>query len=567
MTQFNFFDALNQAQQQQTQRPREPKRKVIRNKQQTTKVLIIHTLINIILIGLVYYFTLPALNWHDPGFWLFIFMVYVLFAIEYIDVKQIDSTNNKVISKIVALPCIILVMIIALNLFYTPLIQASTFANRISVEQVGFEELPDFDIDQTAIIDRDTATLVGDKVMGNITDLVSQFDVSDEYTQISYQDSVYRVTPLMYSGIIKTFKNMNNGIPAYITVNSVTGEANIVQLEQGMKYTPSAIFDKDIMRHLRFNYPTEIFGSPSFEIDDDGNPYYVCTTYTYDGIGAIKRVKGVVLVNAITGECTNYMLGEEPTWVDRIYPESLVTEELDNYGQYQAGFFNSFIGQSGVVSTSEGYNYISKNGDIWLYTGITSVNADASNIGFYLVNLRTHQAQQITVASANEMAAMDTAEGEVMNYGYHATFPTLVKINNRPVYLLSLKDDTGLVKMYAMIDAQNYTQVYVTKAEGNIDTAINNLVSQAGGKVVDSSELTSKSITVTSITPIIMDGNTYYYIIDNQQNLYKAQFSDELAAQLLQLTNGTYVNAILTIDYLPSDGVNVIQNITSITQQ
>lgn len=552
MSQYNFFDFYNAQQQKSAPQPKKQTFKKPYDKKKKRKMAITWTLINIIIIAVYYYFVLPPLNFHSMSTWIFGFIIYGLFLTEYITINQIHEF--KKLSKWTLMPIIIAVVIIfGLNLFYTPLIQAKTFASRINVEEVGFEEIPDFDINQTALIDRNSATIVGDKVMGNITDLVSQFDVSDEYTQISYKDGVYRVTPLMYSGLIKTINNMDTGIPAYITVNSVSGEANIVQLEKGMKYTPSAILNKDITRHLRFNYPFEIFGSPSFEIDDEGKPYYVCTTYTYKGIEAVKSVTGVVLVDAVTGETNKYALGEEPKWVDRIFPENLITEQLNGYGTYKNGFFNSIIGQNGVVVTSEGYNYLSKNGDIWLYTGITSVNADASNIGFYLVNLRTHQAQQITVASANEMAAMATAEGEVMNYGYHATFPTLVKVNNRPYYLLSLKDQAGLVKMYAMIDAQNYTQVYVTKASDNIDQCMNDLIAQAGGKQVVSSESKDVTFTIATLSQVQLDGTTYYYIIDTNNNVYKAQFNDELAYALLTLAPEQEINCSITVnDGIPS---------------
>lgn len=551
MSQHNFYQ-FNTNEHPFFKHKKQPKVKKVYDNKKKIKLTVWWTIGNVIFLALYYYFVLPPLNFHSGSSWFFIIMAYVLFLIEYMSVNQIHEF--KKINKWLLSPLIIIISgIFLLNLFFTPIFQAKTFASRIQVETVGFEEIPDFDPQQTALIDRESAMIVGDKVMGNITDLVSQFDVSNEYTQISYDNSVYRVTPLVYSGLIKTFSNMGQGIPAYITVNSVSGEADIVQLEKGMKYTPSAILDKDLLRHIRFHYPTEIFGEPSFEIDDEGNPYYVCTTYTFKGVESVRSVTGVILVNAVTGETHKYKLGEEPTWVDRIFPESLVTEQLNGYGTYQNGFFNSIIGQKGVVVTSEGYNYLSKNGDIWLYTGITSVNSDASNLGFYLVNLRTHQAQQITVASANELAAMETAQGEVMNYGYRATFPTLVKVNNRPYYLLSLKDQANLVKMYALIDAQNYTQVYVTKASDDVEACLNDLIQQAGGSSEPSLGSEEVTFTINSFQQIQIDGTTYYYIVDQSNYVYKAEFSDEFALKLLTMQVGDVLSCtISTNDGIPS---------------
>jgi len=440
-----------------------------------------------LLIGFVlFYVSMPALNWHDPGFWTYITFMMILLCVPVIihgslPGKIVINDSTKPYKKIaigVLVFCIVFPLL--MGLVSSRVFNASEYAKRIEIKNVEFDTINEVDFSKTPIIDRDTTESLGDRVMGQMTELVSQFTVSEEYTQISYKDSVYRVTPLEYADFIKWFMNQKDGIPAYITVDSTNGKAKLVSLESlgldNMKYVPSAKFGKKLYRHLRFRYPFEIFGSPSFELDEEGHPWYVCTTYTYKGVGNKKSVTGAIFVDPITGESTRYALKEVPTWSDRIYPESVVMEEIDDYGSLQKGFINSIFGQKGVIQSSSGYNYIEKDGDIWLYTGITSVTKDSSNLGFILVNLRTHEAQRINAPGADETSAMKSAQDEVKNYGYESTFPVLVNVNGNPTYLMSLRssagDDsaTGVIKMYAMVDATDYQKVATVSVEEGLDT-------------------------------------------------------------------------------------------------
>lgn len=536
------------------------------------KQTIISFIVMLVSAMVLYYFLLPAINIHDIKLW---FCLIVL-GIEFLIIQSITTlSKTKVVnhrlqfssfkgvglsSKIVfGIVVLLLVYAFGSTLIYSPLFMANTYANRIEVSEVSFDEIPPYSFNTTAIIDRDSAYNLGNKVMGDMRDLVSQFVTSKEYSQISYQGGTYRVTPLSYDGIIKYFKNRSSGIPGYIIVNTTTGEASLKRLDAKMRYVPSAYFNEDLMRKLRFSYPFDIFGNPTFEIDEEGNPYYVCTTFTYHGINMLKKVNGVVLFNPVDGSSKKYSLEDVPTWVDRIYPESLVTEELNDYGRYHGGFINSFIGQDGVIETSEGYNYISKDGDIWLYTGITSAVADDSNIGFALVNLRTHQVQIIHTSGADEYSVMASAEGEVLNYGYTATFPTLVNIDNKPVYLLSLKDSAGLIKMYAMVDARDYQQVYTISADKDTKTAIEELIKRiSDDPSTIYGDLIEKSITVEKIETIIQDGLTTYFVLSDGE-IYKIPYDERYQSYILFLNEGE----VLDICYEVINNINLVKRITN----
>ena len=528
---------------------------------------VVALIVYLVVVAVAYYIMLPPFNWHSPAFWSFFTpAVCALIVILALPGKnKIVKLNRYVVMGIAAL------FIIPTVLWFvgTRVFHAKEYASRISIESVSFDTINEVDFSKTAIIDRDTTEALGDRVMGQMSELVSQFEVSDEYTQISYKNSVYRVTPLEYADFFKWLANSKDGVPAYITVDSTDGTAKLVRLKDlgygNMKYVPSSLFNTNLMRHLRFQYPTEIFGNPSFEIDEEGHPWYVCSTYSYKLVGDKKYVTGAIFMDPITGESTKYDVESVPTWSDRIFPESLVIEEIDDYGALQNGFFNSFIGQKGVIASSSGYNYIEKDGDIWLYTGITSVNADQSNLGFILVNLRTHEALRIDAPGADETSAMKSAEDEVQNYGYEATFPVLVNVNGRPTYLMSLRSDASesksVLKMYAMVDATDYQKVTTVSVDQGLNVLKKQMIAIQGGSDDLSSAVTeSKDITVNDLRLITSEGNTIYYFKDEEDTKYRMNFSVKYEDALAFLSDGDAV----TVEYIESDDIQLVQAITKL---
>ena len=528
---------------------------------------VVALVVYLVVVAVAYYIMLPPFNWHSPAFWSFFTpAVCALIVILALPGKnKIVKLNRYVVMGIAAL------FIIPTVLWFvgTRVFHAKEYASRISIETVSFDTINEVDFSKTAIIDRDTTEALGDRVMGQMSELVSQFEVSDEYTQISYKNSVYRVTPLEYADFFKWLANSKDGVPAYITVDSTDGTAKLVRLKDlgygNMKYVPSSLFNTNLMRHLRFQYPTEIFGNPSFEIDEEGHPWYVCSTYSYKLVGDKKYVTGAIFMDPITGESTKYDVESVPTWSDRIFPESLVIEEIDDYGALQNGFFNSFIGQKGVIASSSGYNYIEKDGDIWLYTGITSVNADQSNLGFILVNLRTHEALRIDAPGADETSAMKSAEDEVQNYGYEATFPVLVNVNGRPTYLMSLRSDASesksVLKMYAMVDATDYQKVTTVSVDQGLNVLKKQMIAIQGGSDDISSAVTeSKDITVNDLRLITSEGNTIYYFKDEEDTKYRMNFSVKYEDALAFLSDGDAV----TVEYIESDDIQLVQAITKL---
>ncbi|MCH4222649.1 MAG: hypothetical protein LKF62_04585, partial [Solobacterium sp.] len=285
------------------------------------------------------------------------------------------------------------------------------------------------------------------------------------------------------------------------------------------------------------------------------------------GLFSGTDISGAVLVNAITGETQYYDTDSIPTWVDRVYSADLLVEQYNYYGSYHNGFWNSIFGQSDCTTTTTGYNFIAQDDDVWMYTGITSVTGDRGNIGFILVNQRTKEARYYSCAGAEEYSAMDSAKGAVQQYSYSATFPLLLNISDQPTYFMALKDDAGLVKMYAMVNVQQYqivsTGYSVAECQQNYHSALleNNIISDE----VDTVQDTSQDITITGVISEIrsasIDGNTVYYLkLQDDDTYYTISAKDDQNAVILNVGNtitftcSSEKNAMIAIKSMKIEG-------------
>ena len=477
----------------------------------------------------LYYLFLPPINASSFGFWGFVFLLAIIYGVlSLLSNFDFDFKSIKPLWDVIGTFGFVLVgflCIVFINFCLSPIFHSKAYKNRIVVDDsVSFtDDIALVDFNSLPLLDKDSSQKLGDRVMGQMPELVSQFYVSDIYTQINYNNDVVRVTPLEYDGLIKYFSNKKNGVKGYISVDSVSGEAKLIKLENGMKYMPSAYFSEDLYRKLRFDYPTKIFGTESFEVDDEGNPYWVVPTIKYSGVGLRKDVNGVIILNPIDGSSKFYDVDSVPTWVDNVYKADVVLEQVNDWGKYINGFWNSKFGQKNVVATTKGYNYIAMNDDVYLYTGITSLASDESNIGFILTNMRTKETKYYAVPGAEEYSAMASSEGQVQQMGYKSTFPLLINLNNRPTYLMSLKDNAGLVKMYAFVDVVDYQKVVVTDSSLGIREASRNYLSKMGFNDVNKDKLIMRDIVISSISSYTVSGNSVFYIMDNKENKYSVE--------------------------------------------
>ena len=526
----------------------------------------VNTLVTLLVGAVFFYVQLPAINLHAEEFYGFVLLLCVTYCICALFTSGFQGTGAKGYFTFVKKQCTVPFFVVA-ALIVTALVGALTswvvlrakdYQALLPIESGSFaSEIEEVSYDRIPMLDRDSAEKLGDRKLGELADMVSQFEVAENYTQINYHGRPVRVTPLRYGDIIKWFNNRSEGLPAYLIIDMVTQNVEVVRLDEGMKYTTAEHFSRNLYRHLRFAYPTYMFEEPVFEIDEDGTPYWVCAKKEKTiGLFGGTDNHGAVLVNAITGESEYYE--EPPAWVDHVYSAELIIEQYDYYGQYHNGFWNSIFGQRDVTVTTDGYNYLAEGDDVYLYTGVTSVGGDESNIGFLLSNQRTKETKYYPCAGATEYSAMDSAEGQVQNLRYNATFPLLLNVAEQPTYFMALKDAAGLVKMYAMVNVSQYQIVAtggsVAECESNYRQMLAryNLIDDSDANIpADTQEAAG---VLSDIRTAVIGGDSRYYLRLQGESVYYV-ISAADAPQVVTLNTGDRV----TITYRPQEGASILE--------
>ncbi|OUP03144.1 hypothetical protein B5F37_00405 [Drancourtella sp. An210] len=530
-------------------------------KKGTTKAVAVIFLI--LLAGIYYYVKLPAINIHAAGFWTFLILVIAAILVIYIFRRKLfrgqELKENKVVKGLVGLIFVVVAVYLVGTLLSSPIINAKKYQKLLTVENGDFtKDIKELSFDQIPILDKDSAKLLGDRKMGSMVDMVSQFEVDELYSQINYKDKPVRVSPLRYASIIKWFTNQSEGIPGYIRIDMATQTTELVKLEEGIKYSTSEHFNRNIYRHLRFSYPTYIFNELSFEIDDDGVPYWIAPVKKFNiGLFGGETVGRVVLCNAVTGETEDYAIEDVPEWIDHAYDADLLVELYDYHGTLKHGFFNSILSQKDCLKTTDGYNYLAIDDDVWVYTGVTSVNKDQSNVGFVLMNQRTMETKFYEVEGATEASAMSSAEGQVQNLKYKATFPLLLNIAGEPTYFVALKDDAGLVKKYAMVNVQKYQIVAVGNTVSECETNYLGLMEQNGIQVERDSVNAEKTETISGkirkIAQGVIDGDSHFYLmLEGSDEIFDVSVVDFI--DIIKYDVGQEV----TLEYKEGKNANVV---------
>ncbi len=498
------------------------------------RALIIAVIVLVAIILGAYWWFHPPINVHSSDTWWFvvIFILLPLFLVfrtrsnsykvgtAKVKKNEGKSKTFKWLSYVPVLVAAVGIVGALASLAFFPG-NAEKYASVLKTDTLDFaQDIKEVDYSEIPIIDRDSAEKLGNRVMGSIPEYVSQFEISPLYSQINYHSEPVRVSPLGYADFIKWFNNRDTGIPGYVIVNMTTQDTKIVKLDKPIYYSQAEPFERNIDRHVQLKYPTYMFDQKSFEIDEDGQPWWICPVQTRTiGLFGGTTIERVILCNANTGECQDLAVEETPQWVDRVYPAELLVEQYNWSGAYKNGWLNSWLGQQGVVQTTPGtngnlgYNYIAKDDDVWMYTGVTSATSDSSIVGFVLVNQRTQESHFYTVSGATEASAMSSAEGQVQHLRYKATFPILINIGGQPTYFMALKDDAGLVKKFAMLDIQRYQNVAVGDTVADTQKSYKALLATNGvmHEAADSAAATVTGV-ITHMTQAVIDGNTHFYV-------------------------------------------------------
>lgn len=526
----------------------------------TWKKVLASLLVSLVVAGVAYYLMLPALNFKAMELYIYlgvVIMSYIaafgVLSKAYFRPEYMEYAKNKV--KIPIALILVLVAVVAVgSLVGAEVFRAKDYAKLIDVKEGDFaDEIAEVDFNSVPRLDKDSSNMIATRALGELSDYVSQFVVNSYYsTQINYKGTPVRVQSLDYGDIFKWLKNTKEGIPAYIIVDMTTQKAETVRLEDGMKYSPAEHFNEYLLRHVRFKYPSLMLGDPSFEIDETGRPFWIVPVLDKTiGLFGGTDVQGAIIVDSINGDTTlvstsldkntklptdKFVTDKEFQWLDQVYSATIVNQQYNYYGKYNNGFINSIIGQENVRVTSQGYNYLALNDDVYMYTGVTSISSDQSIIGFVLINQRTKEAVYYKQAGALEETARTSAQGKVQQYGYRATFPILLNVSGEPTYFMALKDSSELVKMYAMVNVEQSTIVGVgtnlaectenyaaelQKNGVNVNVDVDSM-GQEETPDAPKEETVEVTGTVAEIRSVITGGETYFYIkLQDNATYYK----------------------------------------------
>ncbi len=535
-------------------------------------------LIAILLIAafIYYYITIPAFNIHSIGTWWFliggiaaisilVMMKGILRDHQRIEIKKGNMNlefHAGIFTKVgLGIAAVLLVILAIGSLLSSPIINAKKYQQLMDVQERDFtQDISQVDYNTIPILDKDSAALLGNRKMGSMVDMVSQFEVSGDYSQINVNNKPVRVTPLVYASPIKWLTNQSSGIPAYIKIDMATQDTECVKLADGIKYSKSEYFNRNIYRHLRFHYPTYIFSDQIFfEIDDEGTPFWICPVKKFNvGLFGGETVGRVVICNAVSGECTDYDIKDVPQWVDKVYQAELLMDLYDYSGTLKHGFFNSILGQKDCLQTTSGYNYIALEDDVWVYSGVTSVSGDQSNVGFVLMNQRTMETRFYKIEGATEESAMSSAEGQVQNLGYHATFPLLLNISGEPTYFMALKDDAGLVKMYGMVNIQKYQWVATGDSIRECEKAYNKLLKNNG--ITGAVKRESKTISgkIKNLLSVIIEGNTHiYFALEGKEEIFDVDMTNTDLLDIVKYLPGDHIQFSYTDEDDPAKVIEI----------
>lgn len=443
----------------------------------------------LLLLCLIIYFTIPFFNLRSRGFYFILALICIIpvTIIYTIIMKKKQRTTTKVefnsytyerktgkfvkikkdisekylfsrlISQGVSIVVLFFVALIVLfSIMGIKLFHAKAYAKQLNIETGNTQDLNTiFDYEEGEVllpkIDKALAFKLAE---ARLEEYGSQYSIDiNNFALISVERNgkteLLRVTPLEYATPFVALSKMNQGTAGYIEVNVITKEATLVTYaeNEGLKYMPSAVFGKDLDRHIRSKYPTVMYNSKYFEIDNEGNPYWIIPTIKKEiGVFYGETPSGCLVVNPRNGHIEKYALNdpEAPQWIQRSVDEKVVETQANNALTYKNGFWNTLFAKKEVFQLSDGYNYFVKDGQTYYVSCITSPNLnDQTSIGFIAINLKTKESVRYSCSGITEMRAREIAQDDarVKAQNLDSTWPILITYHDVPTYFVVLKNN------------------------------------------------------------------------------------------------------------------------------
>ncbi len=472
----------------------------------------------------MWYFGMPTLNTTFAAVWFLIAITAFIAGIPGIfaafEGYQMEKKHRYLLITAVS---IVLGVISVSFILSAPMFHDNAYRDLLGKVEVSefSQDISELKDNQARIVKQKMATILGLKQLGKDAGLGSRATLGTFHIQ-QVNGKLYWVAPLMHSTFFRWLNFKEEGTSGYVKVSATNPDDVTLVQELGgkklhIKYQLDAYFNQDLERHLYFSgYMSSGLTDFTFEIDDAGKPYWVVTLYEKTVGFAGEDAKAVLVVDPETGSITKYSIADAPEWIDRIQPESFIRDQIDDWGEYVLGWWNSLFAKQDVlkVSNKELRLIYGDDGKSYWYSGITSSGNDKSNVGFLLVNTRTKEVKRYNVSGATEDSAESSAEGLVQQYKYDASNFILYNVGGIPTYIGPLTDAEGLVKGVAAVNMESYA---IAGWGANVNDAIRSyrqaLFSRGkSSNVAATSHEEAKGI-VSRIASDIKNGNTSYYIV------------------------------------------------------
>lgn len=522
-----------------------------------------------------FYVSLPVLSYGFSGITVLLIIIAALlfFSFSKFTISS-DGKSYKPVTVFWKVPALLIGIAILYAFvlpFFTshPIFRNQDYRNLIGNVKDGdklTKQIAPISMNEIRVVDESLAYLLGEKILGSQPALGSQAHLGEFFIQ-KVNGKLYWIAPLVHSGFFKWLNN-KEGTTGYVMV-SATNERDVklVQEVNGkpirLKYQDEAYFQSDMRRYLYFNgYSTVGLADFIFEIDEKGTPFWVATKYKKEIGFSGNNATGVVVLDAQTGAITEYDIKNTPTWVDRIQPISFIKDQLNDWGEYVKGYWN-FSNENKLQITEDLTLVYGKDNKSYWYTGITSVGKDESAVGFVLVDTRTKETTFYKQSGATEYAAQSSAQGKVQEKGFIASLPIPYNINNIPTYVMTLKDNGGLVKMYAMVSISDYTIVGTGNTMREALTAYKTAFNSSGNKINADSKSAKKVIesTVVRIQNDVKNGNSFYYFtVKDYPSIFVG--SSQISNQLPITAVGDNVKISFDLDNEEIIDVSTFENVS-----
>lgn len=381
------------------------------------------------------------------------------------------------------------------------------------------------------------------KAFGQVPD-TSYYELGNLQIQKVDEEYVY-IAPVEFSGFFKWWNA--DSTPGYFTMSATDAAANPKFIKEEMFYTPSSYFGKNIERQMRSKNPQAVFyGEPQLEIDEQGKPFYVRSYGDFISARDGFDVKGIAVVDPVTGESVSYTLEEAPGFIDgAVSPES-VSLENSYYGNYSNGFWNSKFSKKNVkLPSDEGTEanvspIFDAEGDMYYFTDFTSPKEGVdSMLGYSLTNARTGSSTFFTGSMddsyMDSQGNLQIIEKQFIEKEWSGEMPVLYNFYGEASWLTPVLDSNGFLQNYFIVSAAN-PEISVFAETPNEALRLYQTALQRGGSIVGGASEAPEAETAGKVERVFKektgDFTIVSFLLDDGTNYIVSSESNPLAIYL-----------------------------------